>query len=180
MITWFQCTSDLGRHVWLNIGPTQSVLRIFVRNIVETCLGVPGSGSFRKKWEKTFSSYGNGWLLLTSLKARDWLEHIFGVSASPRSSTKNGYVTLFHCSWGSTWHQACDIRVVIACSIRAWRKLGWYMLEPAPAHISTVDGNIMGVRSSYIYSSDFDISAQTGINRPVSYTHLTLPTIYSV
>ena len=29
--------------------PTQSVLRLFARNFAQTCLGAPGSVSFRKK-----------------------------------------------------------------------------------------------------------------------------------
>ena len=49
VITWFQCRFDFGRQLRLNTGPSQSVLRIFARNFVKTCLGVPGSGSFRKK-----------------------------------------------------------------------------------------------------------------------------------
>ena len=35
-----------------------------------------------------FSSGGNAWLLLTSLKACDWSGHIFGASARPRFLTK--------------------------------------------------------------------------------------------
>ena len=54
VITWFQCRFDFGRQIWLNIGPTQSVLRIFARNFVQTCPGAPGSGSFRKKNDKYF------------------------------------------------------------------------------------------------------------------------------
>ena len=47
--TWFQCRFDFGRQWSLNVGPTQSVLRIFARNFVQTCLGVvPGSGSLKK------------------------------------------------------------------------------------------------------------------------------------
>ena len=44
----FSVDSILGVTL-LNIGPTQSVLRIFEQNIVRTCTGAPGSGSFRKK-----------------------------------------------------------------------------------------------------------------------------------
>ena len=51
---------------------------------MQTCLGAPGSGSFRKKKGIFFSSYGK----LTSLKACDRSGHIFGASASPRSLTK--------------------------------------------------------------------------------------------
>ena len=29
VMTWFQCTFDLGRSILFNIGPTQSILRIF-------------------------------------------------------------------------------------------------------------------------------------------------------
>ena len=60
--------------MWLNIGLTQPVLRIFTLNFVQTCLEAPGNGKR---------------LLLTSLKACDWSGHICGASASPRSSTKN-------------------------------------------------------------------------------------------
>ena len=50
--------------MWLNIGPKQSVLRIFARNFVQTWLEAPGSGSSRKKrGKKKSSSHGNAWLL---------------------------------------------------------------------------------------------------------------------
>ena len=54
VITWFRCRVDFGRLVWLNIGPTQSVLRMFALNFVQTLLGAPGSGSFRKKIDHFF------------------------------------------------------------------------------------------------------------------------------
>ena len=82
VITWLQCRFDFGRYIWLNISPTQSVLRIFARNFVQACLGVPESDSFRKNGgREMFPSYGNAWLLLTFLKACDWSGHIFGASA---------------------------------------------------------------------------------------------------
>ena len=38
---------NIKYEVQVNIGPTQSVLRTFARNFVQTCLGEPESGSFR-------------------------------------------------------------------------------------------------------------------------------------
>ena len=73
----------------LTCGPTQSVLRIFARNFVQTCLGAPGSGLSRKNiyfYSKCLP--GTRYLLLASLKVCDWPGHIFGATASPRSLTK--------------------------------------------------------------------------------------------
>ena len=70
-LTWFQCGFGLGRNLLLNIGPTRlrAVLPIFALTSVQTCLGAPGRGSFRKKGvKKTFSSCGNACLLMTSLR----------------------------------------------------------------------------------------------------------------
>ena len=44
--------------------------------------------SSKKKGTFFFLPTVNAWLLLTSLKARDWSGHIFGASAGPRSFTK--------------------------------------------------------------------------------------------
>ena len=80
-----------------------------------------------KMWENMFSSYGNAWLLLTSLRFCDWSGHFIGARISPRSLAKRtGCVTLFHWSWRSTWFQACGIRVAIACVIRGRRNHVWY------------------------------------------------------
>ena len=69
----------------------------------------------------------NAYQYLTSWKVCDWSGHIFGAGVSLRSLTKkDGYVTLFHCSWRSAWYQICGIRVAIACGIRGWRNLGFY------------------------------------------------------
>ena len=43
----------------------------------------------QKKKGSFFYFYSNAYLLLTSLKVRDWSGHIFGASASPRASNKN-------------------------------------------------------------------------------------------
>ena len=87
--TWFHCRLDFGRYTWLDIGPTQSVLRIFAQNFVQTCLGAPGNGSFWKKMRKKgFLATETPDYFFTSLKACDWSGHLFGASASPRSSTK--------------------------------------------------------------------------------------------
>ena len=44
----------------LDVGPTQSDLRIFARRFLQTCLGVPGTDSFRNQNEaKIVYSYGN-------------------------------------------------------------------------------------------------------------------------
>ena len=59
----------------------------------------------------------NSWLWLTSWKAWDWSGHIFGVSASPRSLTKTGHVTLFRCSWRSAWFETRHIRVAITAFV---------------------------------------------------------------
>ena len=69
------------------------------------CTSMPWSTWKRlvqKKKGSFFYFYSNAYLLLTSLKVRDWSGHIFGASASPRSLIYIfGYVTLFHCSWRS-------------------------------------------------------------------------------
>ena len=108
--------------IWLNIGPTQSVLRIFARNFVQTCLGAPASGLSKKKnGSFFFLPTVNAWRLLTSLKACGWSGHIFAPSASPKPFNKFlAHVTLFGCSWGSVWHHLCDTRVDIAIGIRVW------------------------------------------------------------
>ena len=72
----------------IDLGPTQSVLRIFARNSVQTCLGAPGRGSSRKKMGNFFLPTVNASLLLTSLKVCDWSGHIFAPSASPRPFNK--------------------------------------------------------------------------------------------
>ena len=57
----FSVDSILGiEYVRLNIGPTQSVLEVFALNAVQTCLGAPGRGLFRKKGTLKISSYGEG------------------------------------------------------------------------------------------------------------------------
>ena len=61
--------------MWLNIGLTQSVLRIFALTLCK---------HFLEHLETV-----NALLLLTSLKASDWSGHVFSASASPRSWTKN-------------------------------------------------------------------------------------------
>ena len=55
--TWFQRRLDFGRYTRLNIYPTRSVLRIFARNVVQTCLGAPGGGARSEtKWEQKYFS----------------------------------------------------------------------------------------------------------------------------
>ena len=76
--------------LWVNVGPTQSVLRIFARNFVQTCLETPGRGWSRKKLGHFFLPTVNAYQYLTSLKVCDWSGHIFCASASPRSLTKKG------------------------------------------------------------------------------------------
>ena len=89
----FSVDSILGVKRDLNSGPTQSALRTFARNLVQTSIGAPGSGSSRKKKKKRKKgygiSYGNACLLLTSLQACDWSGHIFGDSASLGSFTNS-------------------------------------------------------------------------------------------
>ena len=91
VITWFQGIFEYEHWIWLNIGPTQSVLRFFARNFVQTCLGAPGSGWSRKKRVIVFLSTVNAYQYLTSLEV--WSGHIFGASASPRSLTKKQAMT---------------------------------------------------------------------------------------
>ena len=45
---------NFRRQIWLDVGPTQSDLRIFERFVLQTRLGVPGTGSFRKNENKWF------------------------------------------------------------------------------------------------------------------------------
>ena len=44
--------------IYFEEGPTQSDLRIFARNVLQPCLGVPATGLFRQQNEKRFS-FGN-------------------------------------------------------------------------------------------------------------------------
>ena len=64
----FSVDSILGFKYDGLIVPTQSVLRIIALNFVKTCLGAPGSGSFRKN-VSFFLLAVNTRLLLTSLRA---------------------------------------------------------------------------------------------------------------
>ena len=65
-----------------------------------------------------FLSYGNAWLLLTSLKACDWSGHVIGDSASPRSLAIKLAVSPSSTVHGGQHDTKCDIRVAIACGIR--------------------------------------------------------------
>ena len=91
-------------------------LRMFAWNILQTCLGVPAIGSFRKKMKKKWKknekkSYGNAWPLLTFLEAcgrwgrGDTFSPLY--SASPRSWTKRLAMSpssTVHMTWQSLWY----------------------------------------------------------------------------
>ena len=72
-----------------SIGPTQSVLRIFARNLYKRALEHLEAARPEKENGTCFIlPTVNAWLLLPSLKACDWSEHIFSATANPRSVTK--------------------------------------------------------------------------------------------
>ena len=48
--------------------------------------------------------------------------HFSVLEPVPVLNKKNGYVTLFHCSWRPAWCQLCDIRAANACGIHSWLK----------------------------------------------------------
>ena len=68
--------------------PTQSVLRIFAGNFVQTYLGATGSGSFRKKMLIIFFFLPKRLIILYRFEGLWWSGHIFDASASPRSLNK--------------------------------------------------------------------------------------------
>ena len=116
---------------------TQSVLRIVtMRNFVQTCRGAPGSDSSRKKMtRKRNGSFFvlptvSAGLLLTSLKACDWSEHIFGACASLSSWTKKTLLFLisigmslsspFHRDQFDTCMNYAYSRCVRSSFVRSW------------------------------------------------------------
>ena len=115
VITWFQCIFDFRRWIWRNIGPTQSVLRIFALTLY-TLEHLEAARSEKK--DTFFLPTVSAWLLFTSLKACDWSEHIFGASDSPRPSTKELAMSPSSTVQGGQHYTKCDIRVAIACGIR--------------------------------------------------------------
>ena len=123
----FSVDSILGFKYDGLIVPTQSVLRIIALNFVKTCLGAPGSGSFRKN-VSFFLLAVNTRLLLTSLRACDWSGHVFGASTSPRSLTKKVVIMSPSSNILGGQHvipNICDIRVAVAaCGIRGGQNLG--------------------------------------------------------
>ena len=88
-----------------------------------------------KKWAKQkLPTYGNAWLLLTSLKACDWSGHIFGANASPRCLTRKRWLChlpLFKAVSMilSMWQSRCY------CMRHSWLKKISDMLEPARMRI---------------------------------------------
>ena len=111
-------------NLWLNIDPTQSALRFFARNFVQTCLGAPGSGWSGKKSVIFFSSYSK---CLSIFDLFEGLWHIFDTSASPRSLTNKMAMSPSSTGHGGQ-HDAkiCVIRVANACGILGGRNLGFY------------------------------------------------------
>ena len=111
--------------IWLNTGPTLSVIRMFAPNFLRACLGAPESVSARKEdMPFFFSPTVFAWLWLTPLKACDWSGHIFRASASPRSLTKKCLRCPLPLSL--TVISVCEIRVAVSCGIRVLRNWGEY------------------------------------------------------
>ena len=84
----------------------------FLLETFETCLGIPGTGSFRKK--KTKKIHGTpDLLLLALLEACGWSRRLLAASASPSRSFRKScheYVTspAVQGDQGDTKYQVCD------------------------------------------------------------------------
>ena len=90
VIAWFQYGISFRREIWLDVGPTQSDLRIFAWKKIQACLWVPAVGSFRRKNDggEMLFSYENDRPLLTFSEAFGRWGHVFAISASPRCWTR--------------------------------------------------------------------------------------------
>ena len=130
--------------VWLNIGPTQSDIRIFVWNVLWACLGVPGTGLkyMKRKWflpterpehywpfwraavgRGTFSPLAP--VLLIALQQKKWLCHplpllFMAVGINPNAWRSSSYCMRY--SWLTQFgafslNQAVDVPNVGVCDV---------------------------------------------------------------
>lgn len=126
--TYYQCIMDLGRSSMRSHWSYEVRSSNNAWPFVQTCQGLPGTGSFRKQHSRAkkgipTQTHGYYWPLWRPVMGRVAFSVI---SPGLHHWKTTGYVTLTHGAWRLVSYQMCENGVATACGIRGWRNLGRY------------------------------------------------------